>query len=47
MRPTVTNRVAAWSVGLSVGSSVTVVIPAKTAEPIKMPFGLWAQGTMY
>jgi len=34
--PIVTDGVA-WSVGLS----VTIVIPAKTAEPIKMPFGLW------
>jgi len=32
----VTNRVA-WSVGLS----VTLVSPAKTAEPLEMPFGLW------
>ena len=35
MRPIVTERVA-WSVGLS----VTLVSPAKTAEPIEMPFGL-------
>jgi len=27
----------------SVGRSVTVVSPAKTAEPIEMPFGLWTQ----
>jgi len=27
----------------SVGVSVTIVIPAKMAEPIKMPFGLWTQ----
>jgi len=27
-----------WSVGLS----VTVVSPAKTAEPIDMPFGVWS-----
>jgi len=47
MRPVVTDRVA-WSVGLSVclsclsvGLSVTLVSPAKTAEPIEMPFGLW------
>jgi len=33
MQPIVT-----WSVGLSV--SVTLVSPAKTAEPIEMPFGL-------
>jgi len=26
----------------SVGLSVTLVSPAKTAEPIEMPFGLWA-----
>jgi len=40
-----TDRVA-WSVGLSVGLSVTLVIPAKTAEPIEIPFGLstWVQG---
>jgi len=35
MRFIVTDRVA-WSVG----RSVTLVSPAKTAEPIKMPFGL-------
>jgi len=35
MRPVVTDRVA-WSVGLS----VTLVSPAKTAALIKMPFGL-------
>jgi len=35
MRHIATDRVA-WSVGLS----VTLVSPAKTAEPIKMPFGL-------
>ena len=35
MRPIVTDRVV-WSVSLS----VTVVSPAKTAEPIDMPFGL-------
>ena len=38
MRPIVTDRVA-WSVG----RSVTLVRPAKTAEPIEMPFGLWAR----
>ena len=26
---------------LSVGLSVTIVSPAKTAEPIEMPFGAW------
>jgi len=35
MRSIVTDRVA-WSVGLS----VTVVSPAKTAEPIEMQFGM-------
>jgi len=35
-RPIVTDRVV-WSVGLS----VTVVSPAKTAEPIEILFGLW------
>jgi len=29
----------AWSVGLS----LTIVSPAKTAEPVKMPFGLWTR----
>ena len=38
MRPIVADRVA-WSVGLS----VTLVSPAKTAEPIEMPFGLRTQ----
>ena len=38
MRSIVTDRVA-WSVGLS----VTLVSPAKMAEVIKMPFGLWTQ----
>jgi len=37
-----TDRVA-WSVGLSVFLPDTLVIPSKTAEPIKMPFGLWTQ----
>jgi len=39
MRPILTDRVA-WSVGLSVGLSVTLLSPAKTAAPIEMPFGL-------
>ena len=39
MWPIVTDRVA-WSVGLSVGLSVTLMSPAKTAVPIEMPFGL-------
>ena len=38
MRSIVTDRVA-WSVGLSVGLSVTLVNHA-TAAPIEMPFGL-------
>ena len=28
---------------LSVRRSVTVVSPAKTAEPIEMPFGIWTR----
>jgi len=39
MMPIVRDRVA-WSVCLSVGLSVTLVSPAKTVEPIDMPFGL-------
>jgi len=39
MRPIVTDRVV-WSDSLSVGLSVTLVSPAKTAAPIEMPFGL-------
>ena len=38
MQSIVTDRVA-WSVG----RSVTLVSRAKTAEPIEMPFGLWAR----
>jgi len=37
MRLIVTDRVA-WSVGRS---AVAVVSPAKTAEPIEMPFAIW------
>jgi len=37
MRPIVTD--VAWSVGLY----VTIVSPAKTAEPIEMPFKLWTR----
>jgi len=44
MRPIATDGVA-WSidllVGLSGGKSVTTVSPAKTAERIEMPFGMW------
>ena len=39
MRSIVTDR-GACSLGLSVSRSVTLVSPAKTAEPIEMPFGL-------
>jgi len=37
--PIVTDRVA-WFDGRSVCRSVTLVIPAKTTQPIEMPFGL-------
>jgi len=40
MRPAITDQVA-WSISLSDSVSVTVVSPAKMAEPIEMPFGLW------
>jgi len=33
----------AWSIGLFVGLSVTIVSPAKTDEPMEMPFGLWTR----
>jgi len=39
MRLIITDRVA-WSVGLSVSQSVTLVSTAKTAEAIEMPFAL-------
>jgi len=42
MRPVVTDGLA-WSVCLSVCLSVTIVSPAKTAEPIEMPFGMWTK----
>jgi len=35
------SSVVCLSVCLSVGLSHVVVRPAKTAEPIEMPFGLW------
>ena len=38
VRPVITDGVA-WSVGLP----VTIVSPAKTAEPIEMPFETWTQ----
>ena len=38
----VTDGVA-WSVCRSVCRSVTIVSPAKTAEAIEMPFGLWTR----
>jgi len=40
LRPIVTDRVA-WS--RSVCQSGTIVSPAKMAEPIEMPFGLWTR----
>jgi len=46
---TVTDGVV-WSFCLSDGQSVTILSPAKMAEPIEMLFGCgvrWAQGTMY
>ena len=45
MQPTVTDTLA-WSVC----RSVTIVSPAKTAEAVAMPFGLWTrlwQGTTW
>jgi len=39
MQPIVIDQVA-WSVGLSVGISVTLVSPAKMAAPIEMLFEL-------
>jgi len=44
MRPVAIG--VAWSVGVCVSLSVcwavdTTMRPAKTAEPIEMPFGLW------
>jgi len=30
-------------VALSVGQSVSVLSPAKTAEPTEMPFGIWTR----
>jgi len=35
------SSVVCRSVGLSVGLSVTIVSPAKTAKAIEIPFGLW------
>jgi len=37
--PIVSDRVV-WSVGLTVGLSVTLVSPAKMSKAIKVPFGL-------
>jgi len=31
-----------WS-RVVVGPSVTIMSPAKTAEPVELPFGLWTQ----
>jgi len=44
MRPIIADRVAS-PIGQSICRSVTflVVSPAKTAEAIEMPFGLWAR----
>jgi len=46
MYPIVRDRIG-WSVclsvGLSIGQSVMIVSPAKMAEPIKIPFGLWTR----
>jgi len=39
MRPVATHGVA-WSVYLSVCLLITFVSPAKTADPIEMPFGV-------
>jgi len=36
----VTHRVV-WSVCLSICLSVVIVNPAKTADSIEIPFGLW------
>ena len=33
--------VVVYSVGRSICQSVTIVSPAKTAEPVEMPFRLW------
>ena len=41
-RPIVIDQVA-WSVCRLACLSVTLVSPAKTAEPIEMPFGVWTQ----
>jgi len=40
MRPTVIDG-EGWSVSLSVGWSVAILSPAKTAEPIEMLLRLW------
>ena len=45
MRPIVTNRVV-WSVGRwteHTNVKHTVASPAKTAEPIEVPFGMWTR----
>jgi len=39
-RSTIVTDQVAWSVSLLVCQSDTLVSPAKTAEPIEMPFGL-------
>ena len=42
MRPIATDGVA-WSVCMCVCLYITGMIPAKTAKPIEMPFGMWAR----
>ena len=46
MRPVATH-VFAWSVCVCVCVYVTEMNPAKTAEPIEMPFGVWARMVPY
>jgi len=46
MRPITTDG-AAWSVGssvcLAISLSLITMSPAKMAEPIEMPFGMWTR----
>ena len=37
------NAAYCYRVALSVSLSTTIVSPAKTAEPIEVPFGLWTR----
>jgi len=41
------SRVVSPSVRLSVCLSVIVLSPAKTAEPIEMPFEIWTRGRVH